>query len=245
MIIGRGSNCLFDDLGFDGCVILNRIEFIESEEAGVYKIGSGFWFNRLGVQCSNEGFTGLEFAGGIPGTVGGATFMNAGANRQETADVVESVDFVTTDGRLQRLERADLNFGYRSSPFQSMPDLAAIVAVTFRLQSSGTSKTRLQEYLERRRASQPIREKSAGSVFRNPSDLGVTAAELIEKAGLKGLRVGGAMISKLHSNFFINCGGSTSQDMLNLIAIAKEKVDQKFGVKLKEEVSYVHPREET
>ncbi|GMN28087.1 hypothetical protein TIFTF001_001920 [Ficus carica] len=245
MIIGRGSNCLFDDLGFDGCVILNRIEFVESEEAGVYKVGSGFWFNRLGVQCSNEGFTGLEFAGGIPGTVGGATFMNAGANGQETADVVESVDFVTTDGRLQRLERADLNFGYRSSPFQSMPDLAAIVAVTFQLQSSGTSKTRLQEYLERRRASQPIGEKSAGSVFRNPSDLGVTAAELIEKAGLKGLRVGGAMISKLHSNFFINCGGSTSQDMLNLIAIAKEKVNQKFGVKLKEEVLYVHPREET
>lgn len=82
MIIGRGSNCLFDDLGFDGCVILNRIEFVESEEAGVYKVGSGFWFNRLGVQCSNEGFTGLEFAGGIPGTVGGATFMNAGANGQ-------------------------------------------------------------------------------------------------------------------------------------------------------------------
>ena len=82
MIIGRGSNCLFDDLGFDGCVILNRMEFLEVKEPGVYKVGSGFRFNRLGVQCSNEGFTGLEFAGGIPGTVGGATYMNAGANGQ-------------------------------------------------------------------------------------------------------------------------------------------------------------------
>lgn len=97
----------------------------------------------------------------------------------------------------------------------------------------------------RRKASQPIGERSAGSVFRNPSDLGVSAAELIEKVGLKGLRVGGAMISKVHSNFFINCGGSTSQDMLNLIAIAKEKVNTKFGVQLKEEVLYVHPRGKT
>ncbi|PON43693.1 UDP-N-acetylenolpyruvoylglucosamine reductase [Parasponia andersonii] len=245
MVIGKGSNCLFDDLGFDGCVILNRMEFLEMEEPGVYKAGSGFRFNRLGVQCSNEGFTGLEFAGGIPGTVGGATYVNAGANGQETADVVESVDFVTFDGRLRRLERADLKFGYRSSPFQRMPDLAAIVAVTFRLQSSGTSKTRLQEYLARRRASQPIGERSAGSVFRNSSDLGVAAGEFIEKAGLKGFRVGGAMISKVHANFFVNSGGSTSQDMLDLIAVAKDKVYQKFGVQLKEEILYVNPSKET
>lgn len=84
LVIGKGSNCLFCDLGFDGCVILNRIEFVErrEKEDGVYKVGSGFGFNRLGVQCSNEGFTGLEFAGGIPGTVGGAIYMNAGANGQ-------------------------------------------------------------------------------------------------------------------------------------------------------------------
>ncbi|XP_062107370.1 uncharacterized protein LOC133818488 [Humulus lupulus] len=245
MIIGKGSNCLFDDLGFDGCVILNRIESLEMMGGGVYKVGSGYRFNRLGVQCSNEGFTGLEFAGGIPGTVGGATYMNAGANGQETADVVESVDVVTIDGKLQRFERADLIFGYRSSPFQRMPNLAAIVAVTFRLQSSRTSKTKLQEYLERRRASQPIGERSAGSVFRNPSDLGVGAGELIEKAGLKGFGVGGAMISKLHANFFINTNGSTSQDMLDLIAVAKDKVYQKFGVQLKEEVLYVNPSKAT
>lgn len=241
VVIGKGSNCLFDDLGFDGCVILNRIEFLEKEEPGLYRVGSGFRFNRLGVHCSNEGFTGLEFAGGIPGTVGGATYMNAGANGQETADAMHSVDIITMDGRLHRLNRTDLNFGYRSSPFQDMQELASITAVKFKLQPSGSAKRRQYEYMERRRISQPVGEQSAGSVFRNPLDVGVAAAELIEKAGLKGFRVGGAMVSKMHANFFINCGGSTSQDMLDLLALVKEKVDQKFAVQLKEEILYVHP----
>ncbi|KAK9272697.1 hypothetical protein L1049_003074 [Liquidambar formosana] len=241
IIIGKGSNCLFDDLGFGGCVILNRIEFLERIESGIYRVGSGFQFNRLGVQCSNEGFTGLEFAGGIPGTVGGATFMNAGANGQETADAIDSIEIVTTEGRLQTLKRSDLDFGYRSSPFQNMEDLAAIVAVTFQLNHCESARRRQQEYLERRRKSQPVGERSAGSVFRNPSNLGVSAAELIEKAGLKSFRVGGAMVSDIHANFFINSGGSTSQDMLELINLVKEKVNQKFGVQLKEEVLYVDP----
>ncbi|KAM5549682.1 hypothetical protein ABKV19_000885 [Rosa sericea] len=241
IVIGKGSNCLFDDLGFDGCVILNRIEFLEKKEPGVYIVGSGFRFNKLGVKCSNEGFTGLEFAGGIPGSVGGAIYMNAGANGQETADSVHSVDIITKDGKCHSLSRSDLNFGYRSSPFQVMQELAAIIAVTFKLQQSESAKRTLYEYMERRRVSQPVGEQSAGSVFRNPSDMGVAAAELIDKAGLKGFRVGGAMVSKIHANFFINCGGSTSQDMLELIARVKEKVDQKFAVQLKEEVTYINP----
>lgn len=119
------------------------------EERGLYRVGSGFRFNRLGVHCSNEGFTGLEFAGGIPGTVGGATYMNAGANGQETADAIHCVDIITMDGRLHRLSRTDLNFGYRSSPFQDMQELAAITAVTFKLQHSGSAKRRQHEYMER------------------------------------------------------------------------------------------------
>ncbi|KAM1264992.1 hypothetical protein EV1_034571 [Malus domestica] len=241
IVIGKGSNCLFDDVGFDGCVILNRIEFLEKKEPGIYRVGSGFRFNRLGVQCSNEGFTGLEFAGGIPGTVGGATYMNAGANGQETANAIRSVEFVTMTGKFLRFSRTDLVFGYRSSPFQVMEELAAIIAVTFELQHSGSAKRRQHEYMERRRMSQPVGEQTAGSVFRNPLDMGVAAAELIEKAGLKGFRVGGAMVSKMHANFFINCGGSTSQDMLHLLAVVKEKVDQKFGVQLKKEIIYIHP----
>ncbi|KAJ9682882.1 hypothetical protein PVL29_018750 [Vitis rotundifolia] len=241
IIVGKGSNCLFDDLGYDGCVIQNRIEFLEMNEPGIYRAGSGFPFNRLGVQCSSEEYTGLEFAGGIPGTVGGAVYMNAGANGQETAGVVHGVEFVTTEGKFQSLYRTDLKFGYRSSPFQNMKNLAAIVAVTFQLKHSASARRMQRQYLERRRLSQPVGEQSAGSVFRNPSNLGVTAGELIERAGLKGYRVGGAMVSSIHANFFVNSGQSTSQDMLELIRLVKEKVYQRFGVQLKEEVLYVYP----
>ncbi|KAK1575142.1 hypothetical protein Q3G72_003020 [Acer saccharum] len=197
---------------FLGSVVSNNAE------AGMYRVGSGFRFNRLGIHCSNQGFTGLEFAGAIPATVGGATYMNAGANAQETGDVIYSVDVVTVQGKLQRLEKNDLNFGYRSSTFQDMKDLAAIVAVTFQLQE--------------RRTTQPLGERTAGSVFRNPLKVGVAAAELIEKAGLKGFRIGGAVVSNVHANFFINIGNSTSRDMHDLIALVKDKVDQKFGVQL-------------
>ncbi|KAF7129185.1 hypothetical protein RHSIM_Rhsim10G0067200 [Rhododendron simsii] len=241
MIVGKGSNCLFDDMGFDGCVILNRIEFLERIDSNTFTVGSGFGFNRLGILCSSKGLTGLEFAGGIPGTVGGAAYMNAGANGQETADVVDSIEMVTTEGELQRLNRMDLKFGYRLSPFQDMKDLAAIVAVTFRLKQSESARRRQIEHLERRRNSQPLGERTAGSVFRNPSNSGLSAGELIESAGLKGRRVGGAMVSNIHANFFINSGGSTCQDMLELISLVKETVYRKCGVQLKEEVMYVQP----
>lgn len=241
IIIGKGSNCLFDDFGFGGCVILNRIEFLERKESGIYRVGSGFRFNTLGMQCCIEGFTGLEFATGIPGTVGGAVYMNAGANGQETAGAIDSVDIVTVGGKLRRVSRNDLMFGYRLSSFQDMKDLAAIVAVTFQLQDSTSARRKQQEYLERRRMTQPLGDRTAGSVFRNPPDVAVAAAELIEKAGLKGFRVGGAMVSNVHANFFVNAGGSTSRDMLNLIAFVREKVDQNFGIQLKEEVQYFHP----
>ncbi|KAL3525467.1 hypothetical protein ACH5RR_013839 [Cinchona calisaya] len=241
MIIGKGSNCLFDDLGYDGCVILNRIEFLEKIEHGVYRVGSGYPFNRLGVQSATEGLSGLEFAAGIPGTVGGAAFMNAGANGQETGDAIDTMEIITCEGEFQMLNRGDLRFGYRSSVCQDMKNLAAITAVTFRLNNLESARDRQLEYLERRKQSQPLRERSAGSVFRNPSDLGVSAAELIERSGLKGFKIGGAMVSNKHANFFINCGGASSQDMLELIGLVKKTVYQKFGVKLKEEVLYVHP----
>ncbi|GMI68994.1 hypothetical protein HRI_000568700 [Hibiscus trionum] len=241
IVIGKGSNCLFDDLGFDGCVILNQIDFLERTEPGVYRVGSGFRFNHLGILSCNEGFAGLEFAAGIPGTVGGAAYMNAGANGQETADSVESIDIVTTDGKFRTLNRVDLSFGYRSSPFQDMNDLAAIVAVTFRLEGSVSARKRQQELLKRRRSTQPVGERTAGSVFRNPTDLGISAGELIEKAGLKGCCVGGAMVSNIHANFFVNNGDCTSQDMLGLIALVKEKVHRKFGVELEQEVLYFNP----
>ncbi|KAM0945835.1 putative UDP-N-acetylmuramate dehydrogenase [Dioscorea sansibarensis] len=240
LIVGKGSNCLFEDRGFDGFVMLNRLEHsaVEVVEPGTYRVGSAFPFNRLGVRCSSEGFSGLEFAGGIPGTVGGATFMNAGANGQETGDVIESVEIVTMDGELRVLGRSELDFGYRWSSFQEMDDLAAILAVTFRLSPAPSARDRQKAFLERRKT-QPIGERSAGSVFRNPLGAGISAGELIELAGLKGFAMGGAKVSEVHANFFINFNGSTSGDMRALINFVKERVDQMFGIQLKEEIRYV------
>ncbi|KAJ8641666.1 hypothetical protein MRB53_018360 [Persea americana] len=231
LVIGKGSNCLFDDRGFNGCIILNRIDFIERVGPGAYRVGSGYPFNRLGMQCSKEGFSGLEFAGGIPGTVGGAAFMNAGANGQESADTIENVSIITMDGSHRVLNRSELAFGYRRSCFQQMEDMAAIVAVAFKLTPSVSAMEWQRTYLERSRKSQPLQDHSAGSVFRNPA-LGsmVSAAELIEKTGLKGLRVGGAKVSDLHANFLINCDGSTSRDMHQLIDLVKEKLLTKKGI---------------
>ncbi|KAG6412448.1 hypothetical protein SASPL_125127 [Salvia splendens] len=241
IVIGKGSNCLFDDLGFDGCVIRNSIVFLERNEPGLYRAGSGYPFNRLGLQTANEGFSGLEFAAAIPGTVGGATYMNAGANGQETADAVESVEIMTREGECVIFKRSELGFGYRWSSFQDMKELAAITAVTFTLKVSESEKKNQQEYMERRRCSQPLEETSAGSVFRNPEGTDLCAAQLIERAGLKGCRVGGAVISEKHANFFINRGGATSGDMLRLIDLAKEAVWRQFGVELHEEVLYIPP----
>ncbi|GFP91152.1 UDP-n-acetylenolpyruvoylglucosamine reductase [Phtheirospermum japonicum] len=133
----------------DGHQIWKIEQHCEKIEPGCYRAGSDYPVNRLGVQSVSEGFTGLEFAAGIPGTVGGAVYMNAGANGQETVGAVESIEIITTKGEYKTIKRRDLNFSYRSSPFQDMNDLAAITAVTFRLKVSQSAKKKQQEYLKR------------------------------------------------------------------------------------------------
>lgn len=153
LVLGNGSNCLFHDLGFHGCVILNRAAYLRRLTAGdgLYRVGSGYPINRLAVDCSGEGFSGLEFAAGVPGTVGGAVYMNAGAHGQCTADAVDSVDIVTVGGGRRVLRREELTFGYRTSPFQCMNDLAAILSVTFRLKRSDptSARSKLEQFNQR------------------------------------------------------------------------------------------------
>lgn len=235
LILGKGSNCLFDDRGFDGVVILNKIAFFEDLEKGVFHVGAGYSFSLLGAQTARKGWSGLEFASGIPGSVGGAVFMNAGANGHEACEAIHSVDFVESDGTLRRYPKEKIPFAYRSSLFQTLP--GAIVGATFQLNPSDKARQKQIEIITYRKETQPYGEKSAGCIFRNP-DCGHAGA-LIEKSGLKGTECGGAKVSELHANFIVNTSGATSSDVLKLIDRVKEQVKQETGQELESEIRYI------
>lgn len=232
LIIGKGSNSLFDDQGFDGLVILNKIDSCNWQGNDV-SVGSGYNFSLLGVQTARKGFSGLEFASGIPASVGGAVFMNAGANGKETADVLKSVLYF--DGKRKELSRAELAFSYRTSPFQKMK--GAILGATFSLTPEPTARATQLQIVDYRMKTQPLKDKSAGCIFRNPP--GHSAGRLIEECGLKGIKIGGAKVSEIHANFIVNEAKATSKDVLTLIALVQEKVLEKTGVHLESEVRII------
>ncbi len=232
LIIGKGSNCLFDDLGFDGLAILNKIDFCNWEEDQV-SVGSGYSFSLLGVQTARKKLSGLEFASGIPATVGGAVFMNAGANGKETCDSLKSVFYF--DGCRKQFLREELVFGYRTSPFQKMR--GAILSATFLLTAEETARQNQLQIVERRMKTQPLKEKSIGCVFRNP--VGHSAGALIDQCGLKGMNVGGAKISEIHANFIVNVKKASSKDVLELIRLVQEKVFQQTGIELEPEIRLI------
>jgi UDP-N-acetylmuramate dehydrogenase len=234
-ILGKGSNTLFDDRGFNGLVIVNRIDYLKQGAAGRFQVGSGYSFARLGGITSRKGWSGLEFASGIPATVGGAIYMNAGANKMETAQSLIEVSFVSESGEIVNYKKEALYFGYRTSSFQKMK--GAIVEAIFQLSTSFEAKKSQKELLDYRLKTQPYGEKSAGCVFRNPQGNG--AGQLIELCGLKGMTVGGAAVSPLHANFIVNRGGARAEDVLSLMKKIKEQVYQKKGVHLEEEIKYI------
>lgn len=234
LVLGKGSNLFFDDKGFDGVVIVNRIETCRWNNDGVFDVGAGYSFTRLGNLTVRSGFGGLEFASGIPGTIGGAVFMNAGAHGKEVADVVTEVQFVHADGSLEILPRSALPFAYRTSPFQTMQ--GAIVSARFLLKPDAEARQRQHDIISHRRRTQPWHEPSAGCFFRNPpSD---SAGRLIEAAGLKGFSIGGAKVSETHANFIVNVGGASSADVLALWAHVAKTVQDTYGVTLEKEVRY-------
>ena len=228
-VVGKGSNSLFDDCGFDGMVILNNIGFIEFEEGNLH-VGAGYSFSLLGTQMSRKGWGGLEFATGIPGTVGGAIYMNAGASGAETKDVLTQVGIVNEYGEFETT--TDLEFSYRSSSFQKRDDI--IVSAHFKLSKKKSARQEQAEMIEYRMKTQPYGEKSAGCVFRNPH--GSSAGALIERCGLKGKRIGDAQVSTLHANFIINRGKATGRDILELAGLIKEEVKRQTGKELEMEI---------
>lgn len=233
-ILGKGSNTLFDDRGFDGLVILNKIDFLERDE-GKFRVGSGYSFSRLGQVTAKLGFSGLEFAAAIPATVGGAIFMNAGANGQECFDCLEELSFVTEEGEVLRLLRKNLSWGYRSSSLHQKK--GAIIEATFLLSPFEQAKEKQKKIIEYRLQTQPYGEKSCGCIFQNPP--GESAGRLIEESGLKGLCLNGAAVSEQHANFIVNRGGATKEDVLALIQRIKEGVYKEKGIMLQEEIRVV------
>lgn len=235
LILGKGSNILFHEKGFAGMVILNRIQFLKKIDLTTWHVGAGYSFSLLGSQTARQGLGGLEFASGIPGSVGGAIFMNAGANGTETSHPLHSVDFITPHGEIVCFQKEELLFDYRFSSFQNMK--GAIVAATFSLINSKEARQRQLEIIHYRKKTQPYDAKSAGCVFRNPNCQ--HAGALIEKCGLKGKSMGGAQVSHLHANFIINKSDATSSDILNLIAYIRHDVKSKTGIDLESEVQCI------
>lgn len=233
IVIGKGSNCLFDDAGFDGLVILNKIDFCDKHN-GEYHVSSGYNFSLLGAQTARAGYAGLEFASGIPGTVGGAVYMNAGAGGAEVCDVLTHVEYIHVGGECEVFERKQLEFSYRTSPFQKMQ--GAIVSARFSLSLCEEAKSRQRALIKYRTSTQPYGEKSCGCVFRNP---GEAAGALIEKCGLKGLRVGDIEVSDQHANFLVNRGNGSAADVLELVDKIKAAVKEKAGIDLQFEVQKI------
>ena len=240
-VLGKGSNCLFDDAGFDGIVLQNRIDFISWEGKACVKAGAGASFSLLGFKTASHGLGGLEFASGIPASVGGAVFMNAGANGKETCEPLSKVLYLEAQGNRREFSKEALEFGYRSSPFQKMK--GAILSAAFELEIASDARQRQLEIVNYRMKTQPCKEKSAGCVFRNPAGVS-SAGALIERCGLKGFSIGGAEVSKVHANFLINRKDATAKDVLSLIGAIQKQVLEKTGVHLEPEIRILGPSHE-
>ena len=203
-ILGNGSNLLFSDKEYDGFLIkLNSFDTLTFLGNNKVKVGAGYSLIKLSLMAAKKGLTGLEFASGIPGTVGGAIFMNAGAYKSDMGYVVETVKVLTPNLEIINLENKEMNFHYRSSFLQTHRDYVCLeVILKLNVGKREAIEDVIRERRERRVASQPLEYPSAGSVFRNPE--GGFAGQLIEESGLKGMTKGGAMISDKHANFVIN-----------------------------------------
>lgn len=241
VFMGNGSNLLVSDAGVEAFVIKAHDGLGEITRTGEWELtaGSGVLLSRLANYACDLGLTGLEFAHGIPGTVGGAVTMNAGAYGGEMCHVVERTRFLTGSGEIPSLQGEEHDFSYRHSAFSDGKRL--ILSSTFRLAPGDSTaiRARIDELMERRRSKQPLEMPSAGSTFKRPE--GHFAAALIEECGLKGMRVGGAQVSEKHSGFVINREDATCADVLALVALVRETVLRERGVALEMEIKTLGP----
>ena len=240
-LLGNGSNLLFSDLDYEGVLIkLNEFDDIEINGNRI-KVGAGFPLIKLSRIAAKNNLTGIEFASGIPGTIGGAVFMNAGAYKSDMGYIVTSVKVLTPELKIITMENKEMNFHYRTSFLKTHPDYICLEAnIRLNYGKREAIESLMRERLKRRLDSQPLNYPSAGSVFRNPKDM--FAGELIENLGLKGMKKGGAEISEKHANFIVNKHNAKSSDIKYLIDLAREKVKEKYNVELIVEQEFVNWR---
>jgi UDP-N-acetylmuramate dehydrogenase len=235
-LLGGGSNLLVSDQGVRGLVIHLEGEFRQCVfEKERVTVGSAVWMPTLAKQCAERGLAGVEALIGIPGTIGGGLVMNAGTREGSLGDVVETVEVLGAQGQVQTLARESLGFEYRRSKLEG----GWILGARLRLKADERSSimSRIDELLRYRTQTQPVGTSNCGSVFKNPP--GQSAAQLVEKAGFKGMRCGGALVSERHANFIVNEKGATARDVRQLMQQIQQGVFEKFGVQLEPEIKLV------
>lgn len=236
VILGAGTNVLAPDAGFPGlCVCLkdalNGMELLDNDRV---RIMAGVTMSRAAVFAANHGLSGMEFAHGIPGTVGGGVYMNAGAYGGEICNICESVDVMDLHGNLRTLTKEQMQFSYRHSLLEEENGIVVATVFSLRQKDPEEIKAKMKELQGKRSASQPLDLPSAGSAFKRP--VGGYAAALIDAAGLKGFTVGGAAISTKHAGFAVNIGGATAEDVKALLQQVSDRVFENSGIRLEPEV---------
>ena len=239
MILGNGSNTIFSSKEYDGVIInLTNLNSMKIEENKIF-VEAGYQLIKLSMDALNNSLSGLEFAAGIPGNIGGAIFMNAGAYKSDMSELVESVTFLDENLELQTLRKDELEFSYRKSIFQKRNCIIISTVLNLIPGDKEEIKALMDKRKARRLESQPLEYPSAGSVFRNPSE-DIFAGKLIEDLGLKGYKIGGAKISEKHANFIINDGDATGEDIKALIDYIKTKVKEKYNIDLHVEQRFIN-----
>ena len=235
-ILGAGTNVLAPDDGIRGLVIClkDALDGLELLDGDRLRVMAGVTMTRAAVFAANHGLSGMEFAHGIPGTVGGGVYMNAGAYGGEICQICQSVEVMDRNGEVKTYTNEEMRFSYRHSILEETAGI--VVSAVFQLQKGNTDdiKARMRELMGKRSASQPLELPSAGSAFKRP--VGGYAAALIDESGLKGFQIGGAAVSQKHAGFVVNLGGATAGDVRELLTAVSERVYKASGIRLEPEV---------
>lgn len=242
-IIGNGSNLLVTDKGIRGLVIkidINKLKIEKKDKFAVVEVGAGNKLMALATKMKDEELSGLEGLSGIPGSVGGAVVMNAGAYGKEMKDVVLSTTCMDKNGKLYTFSNEEQEFSYRNSIFQKKDYIIIETKLKLEYGKKDEIQKRMEGYFKSRKEKQPIEYPSAGSSFKRQE--GIITAKLIDDVGLKGYKIGGAQVSEKHAGFIVNYNNATATDVINLINYIKEKVYSKYGIKIEEEIKIIGER---